>query len=442
MSLSHGTVSATPDNEPSSETSGPQRGARQLHGLILLCVIEGCERFAALSLSSLLVLYLTEQRGASSAQALRIMGAFNAFCYLAPLAGGALSDLFLGARRAMLSGAIFMAAAYGFLGACLSSSLLLVLLMLVIGHGLFKPGINALLGRLYLSGDLRRESAHTWFYFAANLGSVLAPLVAGVVRIRYGWTAVFSVAGCSMALGVLAMLAGLRLANEVRPIPTRVSPAPASEHPIKTFPKIDTAAFLAIGATVVVAAAAFAQCDGALLLWARDDVQRVFFGREIPVSWFAALPALLVIIVGPLLSYVDRQATRCGQAVPAPRKILAGLRCIGLAFVLLAVAARWRQPGELISPAWVVAAYLLMTLGELLVLPITQALLTELAPAGRAGLASGLWFAALAGGHWLAGLLGAGWTILPHERFFAGIVILLSAVGFGARRYLLLACPR
>jgi proton-dependent oligopeptide transporter, POT family len=84
---------------------------------------------------------------------------------------------------------------------------------------------------------------------------------------------------------------------------------------------------------------------------------------------------------------------------------------------------------------WIVAAYLLLTIGELLVMPMTQALLVELAPANRVGLASGLWFAALASGHGLAGLLGASWTILPHEYFFMALAILVSTAGFVVRRY-------
>ncbi len=83
-----------------------------------------------------------------------------------------------------------------------------------------------------------------------------------------------------------------------------------------------------------------------------------------------------------------------------------------------------------------VTTYLLLTLGELLILPLTQSLLSELAPPAKAGLANGLWFAALAGGHWLAGELGRWWSTLPHEPFFAGSALLVSAVGILARRYL------
>lgn len=400
----------------------------------MLCIIEGWERFAAASLGSLLVLYMTERQGVAPAPALRLIGTFNALCYLAPLVGGTLSDRFLGARRTMLLGTLLLTAAYAALSLGLSPSLRWVLLMLVGGHGLFKPGINSLLGTLHGAGDVRREAAHTWFYFAANLGSMIAPLLAGVVRIRLGWNAVFAVAACSMSLCIPATLVGLRVTRRVSADRARVHPAQTSPQTCATIRKTGTAAVVA---TVVVAGAAFAQCDGVLLLWTRDDVQRVLFGREIPVPWFAALPALLVLAFSPLLACVDGQAIRCGPAEPAPRKILAGLRCIGLAFVLLAVASRWRQPGQLIGPAWMVAAYVLLTIGELLVLPITQALLVELAPADRVGLASGFWFAALAGGHGLAGLLGATWTILPHQSFFMGFAIFVFAVGSAVRRCLI-----
>ena len=42
------------------------------------------------------------------------------------------------------------------------------------------------------------------------------------------------------------------------------------------------------------------QAEGALLLWAKDRVDRFLLGFEIPISWFIAFPAMLVILLAPV----------------------------------------------------------------------------------------------------------------------------------------------
>ena len=57
----------------------------------------------------------------------------------------------------------------------------------VCGNGLCKPNIVNLVGQLYPEGDARRDSAFTLFYVGANLGAFIAPLVCGLISVRYGW---------------------------------------------------------------------------------------------------------------------------------------------------------------------------------------------------------------------------------------------------------------
>lgn len=60
----------------------------------------------------------------------------------------------------------------------------------------------------------------------------------------------------------------------------------------------------------------------------------------------------------------------------------------------------------LVSPLWVVASLLLLTLGELCLSPVGLSTMTELAPMSMRGQIMGIWFAASALGNLVAGLIG------------------------------------
>ena len=84
-------------------------------GLFLLFASELWERFSFYALRAVLVLYLTALTidgglGWSKADALRLYGIYTGLIYITPLIGGALADNTLGQRKAVLFGAVLMAA--------------------------------------------------------------------------------------------------------------------------------------------------------------------------------------------------------------------------------------------------------------------------------------------------------------------------------------------
>ena len=64
--------------------------------LVLLCVVQGCERFAFFAMLPLFVLYLHHRHGFSEPTALLILGVFNGLSYVSGLPGGMLTDRKLG----------------------------------------------------------------------------------------------------------------------------------------------------------------------------------------------------------------------------------------------------------------------------------------------------------------------------------------------------------
>ena len=53
------------------------------------------------------------------------------------------------------------------------------LVLIVLGTGLLKPNISAMVGQLYRPGDARRDAGFSIFYMGINLGAFIAPLATG-----------------------------------------------------------------------------------------------------------------------------------------------------------------------------------------------------------------------------------------------------------------------
>ena len=73
----------------------------------------------------------------------------------------------------------------------------------MLGTGLLKPNVSAVVGELYSKEDQRRDSGFSIFYMGINLGAFIAPLICGYLGEKINWHLGFGVAGIGMTLGVI-----------------------------------------------------------------------------------------------------------------------------------------------------------------------------------------------------------------------------------------------
>ena len=78
----------------------------------------------------------------------------------------------------------------------------------------------------------------------------------------------------------------------------------------------------------------------------------------------------------------------------------------------------WRTVRVQVSPAWLITAYAVITLGELMLSPMGLSLVSKVAPVRMRGLMMGGWFVATAIGNKLT-MIGVFWTQWLHSTFFA-----------------------
>src|SRR3954469_3042906 len=208
---SAGTV--THDEPPPGIQSPSDRGTFFGHpvGLSTLFFTEMWERFSYYGIRPLLVLFMTAALaqggfGFERSTASSIVGIYAACVYLASLPGGWIADRLLGLRRSIWYGGILIA--LGHLSIALSikfahSAFFIGLVLIVMGTGLLKPNISAIVGDLYPKGGSRRDAGFSIFYMGINLGALVAPLVTGYLGEKVGWHLGFGAAGVGMLIGLI-----------------------------------------------------------------------------------------------------------------------------------------------------------------------------------------------------------------------------------------------
>src|SRR4029077_20243851 len=153
-------------------------------GLSTLFFTEMWERFSYYGMRGFLILYMTASvtmggMGLDTATAAAIYGTYTSLVYLMSIPGGWLADRVLGQRKAVLYGGILIACGHFTLAIPLAWSFYAGLVLIVLGTGLLKPNISAMVGQLYDEKDVRRDGGVSIFYIGFNVGAFFGPLITG-----------------------------------------------------------------------------------------------------------------------------------------------------------------------------------------------------------------------------------------------------------------------
>lgn len=193
-------------------------------GLVICFLTELWERFSYYGMRALLIFYLTQHFLFSDHKAYTIYGAYTALIYVTPVIGGVLADRYLGARKAVVFGAILLV--LGHFGMAFEGppaqmqgseairnpfylqAFYLSLAFIITGVGFLKANISTIVGALYSTEDPRRDSGFTIFYMGINIGSFCAALLCGWLGQTYGWAYGFGLAGFGMLFGLVTFIRG------------------------------------------------------------------------------------------------------------------------------------------------------------------------------------------------------------------------------------------
>ena len=429
--------------------------------LWMLFMTEFWERFAFYGMRWALVLYIVAQfhngDASGEAPASELYGAYLALVYAAAIFGGYVADKLIGYQRAILLGAVIMAAGLFMVMVPTDSVLKLGLATIIVGNGLFKPIISTMVGKLYATGDERRDSGFTIFYMGINAGAFIAPILTGYLADKIfgtpempAYKVVFMAAGIGMVISLIWFWFGRAQLKGIG------APPPGSEGmgrvimvaigaliaiPIYYFLlTIDAGVLNWILIALFIAPAIMLLVEGIkegavqrdmviamliifgfnVLFWmffeqagssfnflAQNIVNRDLNGWEFPVGWFQSVNSVAIITLAPILAWLW---VKMGKSNPSiPRKFGLGLIFNGLAFLLLMFAlSSLVDPATLKIPFWTLfMVYVIQSIGELCLSPIGLSMTTKLAPAKLTGLAMGGWFLSIAIGNNLSGIFAS-----------------------------------
>ena len=176
-------------------------------GLIAAALANMGERFGYYIMNAVLVLFLCSKFGLSEETSGTIYSFFYAGIYLLALVGGAIADRTQNYKGTIRTGLIIMATGYVLLSipilatstniAWLLPLTCFALFMIAFGNGLFKGNLQAIVGQLYDDFEAeaakqgpealkiaksKRDSGFQIFYVFINVGGLIAPFIAPLLR--------------------------------------------------------------------------------------------------------------------------------------------------------------------------------------------------------------------------------------------------------------------
>ena len=385
----------------------------QPRGLTILFLTDMWEQFSFYGMRALLVYYMMKQLMLGQERASLVYGAYTAFVFFTPIVGGLIADRFLGKRRAIIIGGSMMALGHFLM--TFEPAFYVALATIALGNGLFLPSLPSQIPGLYSDDDPRRHSAYNIYYVGVNVGAFLAPFACGTVGELYGWHWGFTVAGFGMVVGLITYLMGGRY---LPPEPSRAARAVAAEQPRDPGMWPRFALLGGIAGVVVVFRAAYEQVGNTLSVWI-EHTDRTVGSFAIPMTWFQSLNPLLVFTLTPFI--IARWLRQAGQGREPSSivKMAMGAGIVGVSYLMLAGVAGWSvSAGVDASWLWLVVFFVVMTAGELYILPVGLGLFGRLAPQGFSATTIALWFLAAFVGNLLAGALGTVWSQLSAAQFF------------------------
>ena len=195
----------------------------------------------------------------------------------------------------------------------------------------------------------------------------------------------------------------------------------------------------------------YEQTYGPWVLMADIGMDRTTFGYEWTAGQTTAVGALFVILFSVPFAWLWPRLDRKGLNPSYPAKFAWGLVFCGLSFGILAYAAANPGEGGKTTLWWMILAYAVLVMGEMVLSPVGLSAVTRLSIPRAVGLMMGAWFLFSAFGEIIAGRLGTWAAVEPRAdgsydvaaalNLYAGVFTDMMWIGLAAGALLFLATP-
>lgn len=413
------------------------------------------ERYGFYVVQTLLALYLALHFKWPDKQVYSLVGSFTALTYLSPVIGGWIADHLIGQKRSIITGAVVLFFSYISIGLVTSDTkLCLALAGVAVGTGLLKPNISSLLGNEYPEDSPNRESGFTIFYMGLTTGIILGTTLPSYLSDHFGWSMAFVSAAIGMIIAIIVFVQGiycykirdyhdyqfsfqrivlagfLMLALWLISFYILNYPALADTvfvsvvllslgyfiKCIKNESSIQAKQTIVIGLLCIISVmfwAFYFQMFLSLTLFIVRVVNPTVFGISFPPPYYVGIQSIGMIALGLILARNKARLTHAQHAIRTGNKFLISMCCMTFAYALITTICHFAFPTGLLSPLYLIPAYLVISLAELLLSPVGLSAVTLLASRKKVSTMMGIFFVSLGLGGFLSGKL-ASLTAIPE----------------------------
>jgi len=346
------------------------------------------ERLAYYGPQAVLAIYLHEHLGLTTDQSAWLIGYYGFVVWFMPVVGGAAADRF--GFRNTLAGAFFILSIGNFLLGSLSASwmapvrdalplfALMHLLMLIpaMGPAVVKPVVVGTTARA--AKENVRSVGYAIYYTVVNIGAALGPLVASLLRTNVGVESVFRMSAAAMLAMGFVTLAFYREPDRGAE-PKVASIAEALRNLVRVLRDVRFVTFLVIFSGFWVV---FWQQYISLPIYVRT-----YINPDANIDRLLSVEAATVIVCTFAVNYFTRK-------VPAFLAIIVGVLISSMSWLFLTMGT---------GTGYIVAALIVLALGEVVQAPRYYDYISRLAPPGQQGLFMGYAFLPIGIGYLIAG---------------------------------------
>ena len=350
--------------------------------------VELFERLAYYGPQAVLAIYLHEFLNLSVEQSTWLIGYYGFVVWFMPIIGGAMADRF-GFRRTLIFAFLVLSLGNFLLGSLSSDWMapirevlplfaLMHILMLVpaLGPAVVKPVVVGTTARA--ANEEVRSMGYSIYYTIVNIGAAIGPIVASVVRNSVGVESVFRVSAVTMlAMSVVTFLFYKEPDRGNEPVISSV--AQSLKNLVLVLKDLRFVTFLLVFSGFWVV---FWQQYISLPIYVRTYVD-----PNADVDMLLSVEAGTVILSTFIINYFTRK-------LPAFPSIIAGVLISSLSWIILTFGS---------GVPFIVAALIVLAIGEVVQAPRYYEYISRLAPPGQQGLFMGYAFLPIGIGYLLSG---------------------------------------
>jgi len=373
--------------------------------LWILSLTELCERFAFWGVGSLLVLYLIEDYQFSNEKATHIYGMFSGIAAFLPFIGGWMADRW-NYQSPLFLGALANAAGCFLIATGIEHILYIALAIMACGFGVFTPSIVTVLGYAYRNKPDLREAGFSIYYASINVGVFLALASLGTIAKVISWNVSFIIAGFVQLAGLIPLTIYLVKHKETyRGLKSMQKEA----HPRHSSTATDR--LIVIGVFCLISILfwiSYNQAFSSMAVFAHDFMHKQIGGIAIPEGVFLSSESFFLILLAPTLAMLYAKLQQIHKDPSPAKKTALSLLFIAASFSLMMIGSA-DIPAEAttadVSWTYLIGAYFLMAIGEMLLAPIGLSMISRLAPPRYTALAVGAWYVCVGIAFYNGGLL-------------------------------------